>query len=430
MTINKYQKQITILGLFIFFLSTLFYCYEFFIQVSPGVMTNVLMRDLSANATSIGIISGCFYYSYTAMQIPVGLLLDRYGIRIVLTTAILICAIGTLLFGLAPDIFAAAVARFLMGAGSAFAFISVLYITIRWLPACYFALFAGLTQMMSSFGALGGEAPLASMIQHTGWRYTMFIFSLIAVILAILVWLIIRDNPPGNAKQQHKKPKIIKSLKTIFSNNQTWFIGIYSFAIWAPIVAFSALWGVPFIKTSCHLSNIAAAEVVSFSWIGIAIGSPVVGWISDKIQKRCLPLTLVALLGLISILCVLFIPNMPTLVLYILLFLVGFSASGQTLIFAVVKEVNYEKITSTANGINNMAVVLGGALFQPLIGKFLDVNWSGLIENGVRTYDLHAYHVAFLILPICYLIAAIMSMFFIRETYCKSQVTNSATSDF
>jgi MFS family permease len=418
---NTNQQKITSLAIFIFLLSTVFYCYEFFIQVAPSVMTSELMRDFSADATLIGLLSGFFFYSYTVCQIPAGLLLDKYGSRIMLTIVIAICAIGALLFAFAPNIAIASLARLLMGASSAFAFTGTLYIITRWFPAWSFALFAGVAQMMSSLGAIAGNAPLANMINHIGWRHSMLILAIVGFALAILVYSFVRNQPANYNHKAQEQFGMLKSLKIVLGKKQTWYVAIYSFCIWATIVAFSALWGVPFLKTNYHLSNIAAAKIISITWIGIAIGSPVAGWISDKIKRRNLPLASLALLGCISITCVIFIPHLSINTLYLLLFLVGFAAGGQTLIFGVVKDINPINVTGAANGFNNMVVVSGGALFQPLIGKLLDVNWTGIMNSsGVKTYDLHAYHVAFIALPICCFIAFIVSTFFIKETHCQN----------
>jgi MFS family permease len=323
------------------------------------------------------------------------------------------------MFGCSTNIVTASIARFLMGASGAFSFICALYIIIRWFPTWHFALFAGIAQMLACISAFLSQTSLPWLISNFNWRYSMIILSFAGLALTVLIWLLIRDHPKEFIVPKTKTTNMLVSLNPILRNPQIWYIMLYAFAIWAPISAFSALWGVPFIKTNCHIHNFEAAKIVSYSWIGIAIGSPIIGWVSDKIQRRCLPLAIAALIGCVAILCVIFIPHLSIWSLKLLIFCFGLSAAGQTLIFAVVKDIIPTNIAGTANGLTNMAVVLGGALFQPVIGELLDINWQGMLEHGVRTYDLHSYHIAFIALPICYLLAFVTSAFFIRETHCK-----------
>ena len=419
---NQLAIKLTKQALVIFVLTSFFYLYEFVIQVSPGVMAHDLMRDFSLSATGLGAMSGCFYYSYTAMQFPAGLLLDRYSARLILTMVSLVCAFGVLLFALAPNVYMASLGRFIIGGAAAFAFIGVLHIAIRWVPLYYFALFVGIAETMGSLGAMGGNAPLAVMLKHFNWRLTIVVFALLGFVLAFLICFIVRDYPILH-KQFKKRPReynLLGSFKIIFGNKQTWFISIYSFTIWAPVLAFSALWGVSFLIVSCHLGHIDAAKAVSFSWLGVALASPVIGWISDKVKRRCLFLVTSAFAGTVAMALVVFVPNIPLIILYCLMFFIGFASAGQTISFALIKDNNSPFTNSAANGFNNMVVVAGGILFQPLIGKFLDFNWQGIMSHGVRIYSLHSYHMAFLVLPICYFIASIASLFFIKETYCQA----------
>jgi len=417
-------NNVTKKALIIFALASCFYFYEFLMQVAPGVMVQTLMQDFAINATLIGVMSSCFYYSYTFMQFPGGLLLDYYGARRVLPVAICICSIGVFLFGVASSVQTASIGRFIMGAGAAVAFIGVLHLAVAWFPSRYFALLVGIAEMMGSVGAMFGSMPLIVMCNKFGWRKTIIIFALLGFLLSVIVFLVVKDYPCSvNDKQITDPPKRnhpFNNIKIVFHNLQTWFIGIYSFVIWAPVLAFSALWGMSFLKISCQITSIEAAAAVAFTWLGVAVSSPFLGWISDVFRRRCLFMTIPALIGFLAISYIIFVPNIPLYFLYTLMFLIGLASSGQTISFASIKDNNPRSVLSTANGLNNMIVVSGGILFQPLIGKFLDVTWAGALVDGIRVYDLHSYKLAFLSLPICYLIAFIASAFLIKETKCKS----------
>lgn len=422
MTVTRFLPSI------ICVLAGLFYLYEFVLQVSPSVMTTELMRDLQLNAASLGTMAAFYYYAYTPMQIPAGLLYDRFGPRVLITTASLICAAGAFFFGLTESVVMASAGRFFMGIGSAFAFIGSLVLVARWFPPKYFALLAGIVQLMSSLGAIVGQAPLAEVVERFGWRNTNMFLSVIGVLIAILVWLIVRDNPSG---QQAKAATISNAamvtqngemhrLRRVCSNTQTWWIALYSFTSWAPITAFAALWGVPYLVTAYGMTITEASSACSMIWLGIGIGSPLIGWWSDRIGRRCFPLTCASTIGVLSVFAILYVPHLPLTLVYILLFGFGLASAAQALSFGLVKDVNQHHVVGTAIGVNNMAVVAGGALFQPLVGSLLQMHWDGQTLNGAPVYSAGDYRMAMLILPLCYLLGAFISAYLLKESYCRS----------
>lgn len=400
-------------------LGAMFYLYEFTLQVSPGVMTNELMHDLGLNAAGLGAMSAFYYYAYTPMQLPAGLLYDRFGPRRLITIAILICAAGALFFSYTQGAALASLGRFLMGIGSAFSFIGALLLVSRWFPPQHFAGIAGVVGLMSSIGAIAGEAPLAAAVAKWGWRPTIEWIAYAGIFLALLVYLIVRDAPPKAENQHHLvEPGEFKRLVDVLGNRQSWLIALYSFSIWAPVVAF-ALWGVPFIAKAYHLSTHSASLICSMLWLGIGLGGPIVGWSSDFIGRRCLPLTLCGLIGLASTLAVIYIPDLPQISLYVLMFTFGIASSAIGLAFAVVKDNNHFSRVGTAIGFNNMATVAGGALFQPLVGILLSLHPTGIMQAGVPVYELSDFHLALAVVPLCYFISVVTSSCLLRETNCQ-----------
>jgi len=425
-------KRPLLLASIICTLAAMFYMYEFALQVSPAVMTTELMRDFGLNAASFGTVMAFYYYAYTPMQLPAGLLYDRFGPRRLLTFAILICAAGALFFGMTNSPAMASAGRLFMGVGSAFSFIGALLLVSRWFPPQYFALLAGLVQLMSSIGAISGEVPLAAAVSHFGWRHTIMWMSFFGLILAILVWLIVRDSPEvvksKTKYQSHQNNKgELQRLRQVCGNKQTWLTALYSFSVWAPIAAFAALWGVPFLVSAYGISTESASICCAMIWIGIGVGSPLIGWWSDKINQRCMPLTICAIIGIVSITTAIYVPHLPRTLLYVVLFGLGLAASGQSLAFGVVKDNNHSSVVGTAIGFNNMATVAGGALFQPLIGLLLHFHWNGVMHGNAPVYGAADYRIAFLILPVCYVVALIISKFYLRETHCQHQYADDVS---
>lgn len=404
-----------------------FYVYEFFLRVMPGAMTDELMRSFQLDAAGLGVLSAFFYYGYTPMQIPAGLLLDRYGPRILLSLSMLVCAVGTLAFGLTNDPIIASSARLFIGLVSAFAFVGALVLASRWFPARYFALIVGLVQLMGCIGAIVGEAPVAIIVEHIGWRPTMFWSAAVGGVFALLFWIVIRDKPVDAPhldtieQQQGQRMTEMQRLGQVLKNPQTWTIGLYAFACWAPIAIFADLWGIPYLKLFYHTNAATAAVGVAIVWIGIALGGPFVGWWSNKILNRKIPLLICSILGLLSSLAMLYIPGIPWLLMCASLFVFGLAASAQSVTFGVVQDNNPLSVAGTAVGFNNMAVILGGVLFQPLVGFILKAKWDGTIIQGLPQYHLDNYRSALILLPLCSILGIFSSLFLVKETHCKPQ---------
>lgn len=402
-----------------------FYVYEFFLRVMPSAMTEELMRSFHIDAGGLGVLSAFFYYGYTPMQIPAGLLLDRYGPRILLSLSMLVCAIGALAFGMTNSAIVASLARLFIGLVSAFAFVGALVLASRWFAARYFALIVGLIQLMGCIGAIVGEAPVAIIVQNIGWRATMFWSAAVGGVFALMFWLIIRDRPDGSetlaVSGSHHEMTELQRLAQVLKNPQTWAIGIYAFACWAPVAIFADLWGIPYLKLFYNTSVATAALGIAIVWIGIALGGPLVGWWSNKILNRRMPLLICSILGLLSSLAILYLPGIPWLLMCLALFIFGIAASSQSVTFGVVQDNNPLSVAGTAVGFNNMAVILGGVLFQPLVGFILNARWDGAMFNNLPQYNIEDYRTALILLPLCSVIGIISSIFFVKETHCKAQ---------
>jgi len=410
-------------ALIIILLATAFYLFEFVLQTSPAVMTDDLMRSFGLSAFGVSTLAAFFFYGYAPMQLPGGLLYDRFGPRLVITLAAVICTLGAILFAQANNYALAAAGRLLMGIGGAFSFVGVLIVASRWFPAKYFALIAGLLQLLGAAAAVVGQVPLAAVVEKIGWRSTLTWVFFIGVIIVILVPLVVRNYPKGVEVPEQKKigHGELYNLKTIFKNPQTIFIALYSFFAWMPITVFAALWGITFLSERFQLTTTVSAELMAMVWLGVAVGSPLFGWWSEKIRHRRYPLYLAGMLGLIAAILVIYV-QMPMWFALVCLFFFGLGTSGQALSFAVVKDNNTQETVGTAMGFNNFAVVVGGAICQPFVGYLIHTNWSGQMLNGVQHYSVNDFQRSFIILPLSFFLCAIFGRFFVKETYCRSQV--------
>ena len=420
---QKPHKASAVLPYIIFFLAASFYFYEYFLQISPSVMTEGLMRDLGIRAATLGTVSAFYYYTYTLFQIPAGLLFDKYGARKVLTLMVLLCASGAFCFGMADNMLLASIGRLMMGAGSACSFVGTLYLILRWFPSRQFPIFTGFAQCMGAAGAIFGAAPMAALSMHLGWQKSMQLMAGLGVCLAICICLVVRNNPkkPLSTSQPQKKSKnnMRKNLLHVVKNKQSWAIALFSCFAWAPIAAFAGLWGVPFLAEKYGISTLSAGAMMAWVWVGVGTGSPAIGWISQKINRRIPPLIIVSSLGLAAVTSVIFVNQLPLFLCCICLYGLGLAASAQSLCFAVITDINPLETSSAAIGLNNTCIVVGAIFSQPLIGHLLDHGWGGEMANGVRIYSLADYKLALVALPLCYLLNILVSSILIKETHCQ-----------
>jgi MFS family permease len=404
---------------FIFILATAFYLYEFILQVAPSVMAAPMMKTFGVSASGFGMISAFYFYAYAPMQLPAGLLFDRYGPRKLMTAALILCASGSVFFALTTSIVMAAAGRFMIGFGSAFSFIGALVLLSRWFPPSHFAILAGIAQFMSSVGAMFGERPLAMLIAAVGWRNASFVLGGIGFVLAILLWTFIRDYPHQSTQSmpEQRFRDEWKRLRAVCGRKYTWITGVYACTIWTPIAVFAGLWGIPYLQVKFNIGLLQASTMCSMIWLAIGLGSPMLGWLSDQLKSRRLILGLSAVFGLISTTMILYVPGISMTWMYLVLFCFGLGATGQTVSFAVVKDNNDPSLVGTACGFNNLSVVIGAAVFQPLVGVVLHHTGYASVIDGVSVYDLSGYQRALLIMPISYLINFLLVVFILKESH-------------
>ena len=414
------KKSNGLLPIFVCSLASFFYIYEFTVRIAPSAMVDELMSSFDIHAAGFSLLAAMFFYGYAPLQVPAGLLYDKVGPRLLLSVATFLCALATIAFGFTENIAIAYICRLVMGITAAFAFIGALLVASRWFPPRHFALFAGVVQFMGCIGAIVGLAPIAALTAAIGWRTATFWIAAVGILFALLMWLVIRDYPKGVKpvrSETHNHCKV--RLTEVCASKQTWWIAIYSFTCWAPIDIFATVWGTPFLSNLYHISTTQAAVYVSIIWIGIAIGSPIAGWWSSHINRRCLPMIICSIIGLISSIIVIYGGTLHPWLMSIALFFLGVSASSQVIAFGAVLDNNRDEVMGTAVGFNNMAVISGGVLLQPLVGFILEAVWNHQMVDGVPYYSISEFHSALIMIPIVCILGIIIGSRLIKETHCQ-----------
>lgn len=412
MTTEPHETKSTSSAAYVLFaVASLFLYYEFFLRVSPSVMVNELMYAFSVDALSLGTLSAFYSYSFAPMQLPVGMLMDRFGVRRLLTFASCICAAGCFAFSFSQDLSFAELGRFFMGIGSSFAFVGMVYAASHWFEEQKRAVLVGIGNSVGMLGAASGEGPLSILVGHVGWRETMLILGGVGAVIALICFFTLGKSVKFVKPVEDNTESLSASFngfQHVCMNFRGWFNSLGALLFYLPTGTFAALWAVPFLQTVHGLSKDFAAFSVSVFFFGTIVGGPFFGLVSDWFGKRKPVLYLSAIpAGLIMIPLIL-IPFLPIWAIYLIFFLLGFFSAAQLLNFSLAVELNDIREKGSSIALTNFVVAVGGSIMQPMVGGLLDLS-AGVraISNSVPHYSVQDYQLAMLVFPLAFLLAAL-----------------------
>jgi len=387
-------------------LSALFVVYNYLQQVVPGIIAPDLVREFHVGAGELGSIAALFFTAYALLQLPVGLTVDRFGPHRPLIAATVLAAAGSVLFSLASGAGTAGLARLVIGAGAAFSFIASLKLVSNWFPPERFATLAGMTNTAGMIGAAGGGAPLALLVAAIGWRGSLLSLGIAGGVLTLLILFFVRDHPPtppeavphgdpapfpvaGAAEGQGQGQGqgwggIAAGLRSVVANPQAWINALYATAISVVFVAFGALWGAGFVEKACGVSRFSASAAVSLLFLGAIPGSLFFGWVSDRIQRRRMPMLAAAIAALACMCALLYLPALSFTGLRVLLSLIGFFCSANIVSYAVSHDIGAPGRAGLALGFLNTCFYAGSAISQPIVGKLLDLRAAARGAAGIE----------------------------------------------
>ncbi len=409
-------------GFLVFLVAISFNAFDAYLRVTPSVTTDQLSQDLGVTAQSLGLMVTLYFIPYVVLQIPVGLLIDRFGVRWFLAVAAALSALGSLLFGLAAGLGLALFARLLMGIGGAFPGVGPVYLASRWFPHRYLGVLAGLIATSTVVGSIGGEAFLVVLLEFIDWRDASYLAAGFGLAVAFLIVLIVRDQPkagPGPAPppvERLQKGEVWNGVKRVFATRQNWINSVWGGLVLMPMLAFAGLWAAPFLVATHGVSTGTAASAASAMFIGLAFGGPLSSVISERMKSRRRPMMLFAALACILSLVILYLPGLPFLAVYPLLAALGFCLGAQPgLVFVVALEVNQRRVAGLATGFTQAISNLGGAMFPPVIGWLLTLS-SQTEGDSIESYTAADYRLALSVIPIALAVAAVLA-FRLHETY-------------
>ena len=433
---------------FVWSLAAIAFGYAFFHRVTPSVMVSDLMTEFAIGGAMLGTLSALYFYPYVLLQVPLGGMLEVFGTRMLLSSALVLAGVGSFMFGMADSLEMAYLGRILIGIGSSVGFLGSLALASKWFPIHRFAFLAGLSMFIAMISGMAAQAPLAFFIDLHGWRSSLMALGVVGFALAALVFLFARNAPPANASPEDtivtdtnandsgvkdsgvkdsgvtdaampppggRWSALAAALRLALVNVDVWKMAIVAATMAGPMLALGGLWGTPYLMVAYDLTRPQAALFMSFLLLGWALSAPTSGWLSDRIGRRKPILIWGSGIMCLMVAIVIMVPQLPFVVTIICLVVAGLSGGVMPASFALVRDVMPPTLVGATTGIVNSMTVASGAILQPLVGLALDLRWDGTIIGGARHYTAADYRVAFL-LVLASVVVGLLIAFSLRET--------------
>lgn len=385
--------------------AALFPFYSFFQMNMMNSFGTELAQAYSLTSTQFGILSAIFFYTNALFLLPAGICLDRYETRTLILLAMLFSTSGAFIIATSHVLPLIAIARFFAGLGHSFAILSCFCLVVQWFQPRQRAYVMGIVTTIALLGGVMAQTPFTLLLNHISWKNVLLIDGGMGLIITLIIWKCLEThtlNNPLRSKQGFSRINLVEIIKS----PQNWYCAIYSCTLSLPLFLFGAVWGNQYLTSVFKLSAIDASVVSSMIFIGMIIGSPLLGWFSDRIQRRK-PLMLVSAFFLLPVMVVLIVATQLTvMMLLILFFLMGLFSSAQIIGYPTITENNSSVVAGAALSFISVGIMLGGAISQTLFGWTLEKSHDNFL-------------LPLLILIVAFFIS-FLSAFLIRETYCKA----------
>jgi MFS family permease len=376
-----------------------FVLFQFFLQLSSGVVIGSIMKEMQLSALEAGFLGSAFYYVYTSLQIPVGLLYDVKSTRFLITNAALVCSAGCFFFAHSNSLTSLILSRLLIGGGAAFAFIGLSHLIRQYFPITQFAFIIGLSETLGFLVTMLGIIGLGIAITHWGWRNFIDGAAVTGLVIAFLCW---KNIPQSNTSLEPKK-LLSKQLLIIISSPKLWVNGLFVGLSFTVITVFGAMWAIPFlqIKLGCGLKQ--ASIIDSMLFLGAAISCPLFGYLAGRFSRRQPLMYFSCFTTALLIMVVLFIPIVNSVLMAFLMFLIGICCGAYMLSYSIANELAPKDALSTCTGFINTLAMLTAPLMQPLVGYLLELNSN---HAAGHIYHMNDYQLGLSIIPIGLFIAS------------------------
>ncbi|OGT67712.1 MAG: MFS transporter [Gammaproteobacteria bacterium RIFCSPHIGHO2_12_FULL_45_9] len=406
-------------------LSAALFFFFIFIQMNLfNAIAPALMQDFQVSAAVIGHLSAQYFYANILCAVPAGLLLDRYSTRRLLIVAMAVTIGCTYGFALSHAVWQAGLFRFVTGMMGSFCLLSCVRLAARWFKPERMALVIGIVVALAMLGGTVAQTPMTLLTDTVGWRAAlMWDATSGLVLLGWIIWAV-RDFPPRMAQTVLAEQAAVheaglwRSLQGMAKNRQNWLGGLYTSLLNLPIFLLGAMWGSLYLVQIHHLTREEASWVTSMIFVGTIIGSSCVGWISDTLRRRRLPMLVGAVVSLVVILAIIYTPHLSLGMLLTGFLLLGIFTSTQIISYPLIAESNPAANVGSAEGLASILILTGG-FTQPLFAWLMGLHWNHQIVLGVPVYTFSNYELGLLIMPIAFVLGLVCALC-VRETYCRA----------
>ncbi len=405
------------------------YIMVYFHRMAPGVVSADLMEAFGTTGAALGSLAATYYYIYTAMQIPSGVLADTLGPRVSVAAGGLVAGAGSILFGLADDFASASWGRFLVGLGVSVVFVGLMKSNAVWFSERQYGRISGLTLLIGNLGSILAAGPLALLLTGVSWRQVFIGAGIASLALAGLTLLLVRNRPEdagfpsvreqeGLSAHPRREQHWVRDLQDVLRRRDVWPGFWVNFGVTGSLFAFAGLWGVPLMRDLYGLDRTGASLYTTAALAGFAIGSFKAGWISDRIGRRRPVIAGGAALSCLAWLGLILLPWGDGWSGFLLYTILGLAAGGFVVTYAAAKECLPASVSGMAIALVNTGLFLGAAVMQPAFGWVLDLSWDGSLRDGVRIYSQGDYRNG-LWLSFGFALLALIAALRVRETYCR-----------
>jgi len=414
----------------IYTILVLAYISVFFHRMAPAVVSADLMASFNTSAAALGSLAAMYYYIYTAMQLPAGVLADTLGNRISITLGNIVAGLGSILFGLAESLATASIGRFLVGLGVSVIFVGLMKSNTVWFRERIYGVVSGMTLLIGNLGSVLAAGPLAYLLQFWSWREIFVVIGIFSLFLALISALFVRNRPEdagfpslremaGDSAHAGREQHWLRDMGDVWRNQSIWPGFWFNFGMAGGLFSFAGLWAIPLLRDLHGVTTAEASTYTTLSLFSMALSTFVLGWLSDRIGRRKPVAIFSAALYLMAWLLLIYLPWQPGAVAMLLFVLLGAMGGGFVVTYACAKEVAAPALSGMAISVVNTGLFLGAAIMQPLFGWVLDLSWEGETVAGVNIYSAAGYQSAMLLMAGFAVIALIASLR-IRETWATN----------
>jgi len=382
--------------------ASLFFLSQFY-RATNAVIAPELVRDLSLTTEGLGTLSAAFFYAFALTQIPISILLDRVGARIMMTGLSLIGVAGALIFAGSHSLLTGSLGRALLGLGMACNLMGTFKLLTVWFGPLSFATLSGVVFSIGTAGNMAATTPLVLLVQHLGWRTAFSLIAGVNLVLAVILYIVVRDHPPGRARSAASRKSDflegLANLRHLLRNRNYWIISLGTFTRYGTLAAFQALWAGPYLMEVMRLSPISTGNLIFLMNMGLILGGPGFGALSDRIFRTRKWIILAGLLALSVITFVLagLDPGTGVGLLACLFFALGFFSASGMLMYAHIKEQMPTEMAGTAMTGINFFTMTGAAVFMQGLAALMEA----LYPDASRGPE--AFHAALTVCAVCLL---------------------------